>query len=185
MLICHAAGVARNGQRLCSKLLSSKGGRRVLRRIFNPQSDGEQFLLGGLPLAFLITPLEWKHQSSDGNCDANLWEKPFPLNTEALLLFFFSRVCSSSLLSSPLSFVSTLVTETADLAYSMGEIRFGERVSLSLSFSGLLEFGDPSFFKREVCIYIYIYTRFPTLVPDDGQPCSGRKVINGEDEAWP
>lgn len=36
MLICHAAGVARNGQRLCSKLLSSKGGRRVLRRIFNP-----------------------------------------------------------------------------------------------------------------------------------------------------
>lgn len=85
MLICHAAGVARNGQRLCSKLLSSKGGRRVLRRIFNPQSDGEQFLLGGLPLAFLITPLEWKHQSSDGNCDANLWEKPFPLNSPPLL----------------------------------------------------------------------------------------------------
>lgn len=155
MLICHAAGVARNGQRLCSKLLSSKGGRRVLRRIFNPQSDGEQFLLGGLPLAFLITPLEWKHQSSDGNCDANLWEKPFPLNTEALLLFFFSRVCSSSLLSSPLSFVSTLVTETADLAYSMGEIRFGERVSLSL-FLWSLRVWRP-FLLQEGSMYIYIY----------------------------
>ena len=84
-------------------------------------------------------PLEWKHQSSDGDCDANLREKPFLLEAFLYPLFhppspFFLFLSVSSLSFSLLLpsldprppsclLVFIFVAEIPDLAYSMRRLR--------------------------------------------------------------